>query len=87
MAATCQIRKYVMYLVRDGQTERERKRDGACSRSAALDESWVEAYVSDVMSVQQPGEETLQPQTITAMRTCAIFSLKHKHARFINKVK
>lgn len=50
------------------------------SGSAALDESWVQADVSDVMSVQQPGEETLQTQTITTMRACAVFPLKHTNA-------
>lgn len=50
-----------------------------CSRSAALDESWVQADVSDVMSVQQPGEETLQTQTVTAVRTRAVLPLKHTH--------
>lgn len=51
----------------------------ACERSgsAALDESRVQADVSDVVSVQQPGEETLQTQTITAVRTRAILPLKH----------
>lgn len=48
-----------------------------CSGSAALDESWVQADVSDVMSVQQPGEETLQAQTVTAVRTRAVLPLKH----------
>ena len=48
---------------------------GVCSGSAALDESWVQADVSDVMSVQQPGEETLQTQTVTTVRTCAILPL------------
>lgn len=52
---------------------------GVCSGSAALDESWVQADVSDVMSVQQPGEETLQTQTVTTVRTCAILPLKHTH--------
>lgn len=47
-----------------------------CSGSAALDESRVQADVSDVVSVQQPGEETLQTQTITAVRTRAILPLK-----------
>lgn len=46
-----------------------------CSGSAALDESWVQADVSDVMSVQQPGEETLQTQTVTTVRACAVFPL------------
>lgn len=47
-----------------------------CSWSAALDEPWVKTDVSDVMSVQQPGEETLQTQTITTVRTRAVLSLK-----------
>lgn len=51
-----------------------------CSWSAALDEPWVKTDVSDVMSVQQPGEETLQTQTITTVRTRAVLSLK-KHKR------
>lgn len=50
-----------------------------CLGSAALDESWVQADVSDVMSVQQPGEETLQTQTVTAVRTRAVFPLKNTH--------
>lgn len=50
-----------------------------CSGSAALDESGVQADVSDVMSVQQPSEETLQTQAITAVRTRAVLPLKHKH--------
>lgn len=52
-------------------------KETVCSRSAALDESRVEADISDVMSVQQPGEETLQTQTVTTMRACAILPLKH----------
>lgn len=47
-----------------------------CSWSAALDEPRVKTDVSDVMSVQQPGEETLQTQTITTVRTRAVLSLK-----------
>ena len=47
------------------------------SGSAALDESGIQADVSDVMSVQHPGEETLQTQTVTAVRTRAVLPLKH----------
>lgn len=52
---------------------------GVRSGSAALDEAWVQADVSYVMPVQQPGEETLQAQTITSVRACAILSLKRRH--------
>lgn len=52
----------------------------ACgSGAAALDEARVQADVSDVMSVQQPGEEALQAQSVAAVRTRAILPLKHNH--------
>lgn len=50
-------------------------------RSAALDEPWIQTDVSDVMSVQQPGEEPLQSQTVTTMRTRAILPLEHTHSK------
>lgn len=51
-----------------------------CSRSATLDEPWVQADISDVMSIQQPGEETLQAQTISAVRTGAVLPLNNTHS-------
>lgn len=49
----------------------------ACLRSAALDEPWVQADVSYVVSVQQPGEEALQAQAVTSVRAGAELPLKH----------
>lgn len=43
--------------------------------SAALDKAWVETHIPNVMSVQNPGEEPFQAQTVTTMRTRAKFAL------------
>lgn len=42
-----------------------------CSWPAALNETRVQTNVTDVMTVQQPGEKAFQTQTITSMRTRA----------------
>lgn len=55
-----------------------RPNDGrASSRSAALDEARVEADVSDVVSVEQPGEEALQAQSVAAVGARAVLPLEH----------
>lgn len=50
---------------------------GSASRSAALDESRVEADVSDVVPVEQPGEEALQAQAVAAVGARAVLPLQH----------
>lgn len=53
-----------------------RRLQRAASGSAALDEARVQAHVSDVVSVQQPGEETLQAEAVTSVRTRPELPLK-----------
>lgn len=50
------------------------------SRPAALDEARVEADVSDVVSVEQPGEEALQAQAVAAVGAGAVLPLQHTAA-------
>jgi hypothetical protein len=47
---------------------------------ASADESRVEAHVSDVISVQHVGQESVQTETVAAVRERAILSLKHKYS-------
>lgn len=49
----------------------------ACSGSAALDEARIEADVSDVVSVEQPGEEALQAQAVAAVGARSVLPLQH----------
>lgn len=51
------------------------------SGSAALDEARVEADVSDVVSVEQPGEEALQAQAVAAVGARAVLPLEHTRRR------
>lgn len=48
------------------------------SGPAALDEARVQADVPDVVSVQQPGEEALQAQTVAAVGTRAVLPLQRR---------
>lgn len=59
-----------------------------CARSgpAALDEARVQADVSDVVSVEQPGEEALQAQAVAAVRTGAVLPLKHTHSGLLTHI-
>ena len=51
-----------------------------CSGPAARDEAGVQAHVSDVVAVQQPGEEPLQAQAVPPMGTGAVLPLEtHTH--------
>lgn len=54
----------------------------ASSGSAALDEARVEADVSDVVSVEQPGEEALQAQAVAAVGARAVLPLQTHAAQF-----
>lgn len=49
---------------------------------ASLDESWVKADVSDVVPVQQPGQETLETKAVTAVRTRAVLPLNGTWQKF-----
>lgn len=71
-----------MRLQRWAASERWR-RPLVSSGSAALDEARVEADVSDVVSVEQPGEEALQAQAVAAVGARAVLPLEtHAAAQF-----
>lgn len=72
----------LVFLRRAGQADKA-DRAGVCvyvfgglSWPAALDEAWVEAHVSNVVTVEQPGEETFEAEPVSTMRTCPILPLK-----------
>lgn len=52
----------------------------SCTRlwSASFQESWVQGDITDMMSVHDPGQETLKAKTKSTMRTGTILPLRKK---------
>lgn len=48
---------------------------------ASLNKPWVQAHVSDVMTVENPGEKSLQSHSIASVGTRAIFPLQKSKQR------
>lgn len=45
---------------------------------ASTNESWIEANISNMMTVCYPCHESIETKTITTMRKCSIFTLERK---------
>jgi len=44
-------------------------------RFASRDKPWIEAHVTDMMSVEHPRQKTLETETVATMRTSAVCTL------------
>jgi hypothetical protein len=45
------------------------------SRLTSTDETWIETNITNMMSVREPGHETIEAETIATMRKCSVLAL------------